>query len=287
MRIFHAEFEPEETCKVIEKSRVSWFFITPDVINVFNKARVFKRYGLESLKLIQTGGSKISRDIFESFQVDLPRVTVLQGYATMQTEKRKRVDSAGFVIDHARVKIVDTETTGAALWPNETGELYCESPTMMPGYPRNPEAKSELIDSESWIRSGDKAYYDEAAGEVFAVERLKQVMKFRAYHISPHGNRASSAARPSGRNGSGCVAPVPHELDGERAMAFVTRVASAAAAGSVGQEVTEEELIQLSATLGESKKLRGRSAVRSRRCSGKIARGELITMAKSLPPPSS
>ena len=50
------------------------------MINVFNKSGVFKKYGLESLKLIQTGGSKINRDIFDEFQNDIPNTKVIQGY---------------------------------------------------------------------------------------------------------------------------------------------------------------------------------------------------------------
>lgn len=71
----------------------------------------------------------------------------LGGTATMQNEKRKRVDSGGFVIEHVSVKIVDP-ITGEALGPNKPGELYCKSPTMMLGYYKDPVATDETIDME-------------------------------------------------------------------------------------------------------------------------------------------
>ncbi|XP_003426690.1 4-coumarate--CoA ligase 1 [Nasonia vitripennis] len=280
-RILHAKFDPEETCRVIEKHKITWIFITTDMINVFNKSEVFKKHKVESLKLIQTGGSKINREVFEEFQNSIPHTLILQGYgmcelggtATMQTEKRKRVDSGGFVIEHVQVKMVDL-TTGEALGPNQSGELYCKSPTMMLGYYRNPEATKETIDEDGWIHSGDKAYYDED-GEVFIVERLKQVMKFRAYHISPSEIEAVLLSHPAVMEVA--VVPLPHELDGERPMAFVAK--------APGSEVTEDELIELSATLGEYKKLWGGVKFLEElphTPSGKIAKVELIEMAKAL-----
>lgn len=71
----------------------------------------------------------------------------LGGTATMQNEKRKRVESGGFVIDYVQVKIVDLKT-GEALGPNQSGELYCKSPTMMLGYYKNPAATKETVDEE-------------------------------------------------------------------------------------------------------------------------------------------
>ncbi|XP_058797692.1 uncharacterized protein LOC131667933 [Phymastichus coffea] len=280
-RIFHAKFDPEETCKVIMKHKISWLFITTDMINVLNKADVFKKYDLPSLKLIQTGGSKINREVFEKFQNSLPNTLVIQGYgmcelggtATMQNEKRKRVDSSGFVIEHVQVKMVDL-VTGEALGPNQPGELYCKSPTMMLGYYKNPEATKETIDEEGWIHSGDKAYYDEN-GEVFIVERLKQVMKFRAYHISPSEIEEVLLSHPAVMEVA--VVPMPHELDGERPVAFVVKAQNS--------EVTEEELIALSATLGEYKKLWAGVKFLDKlphTPSAKIARVELIEMAKAL-----
>ena len=65
----------------------------------------------------------------------------------MQNEKCKRVDSGGFVIEHVQVKMVDL-TTGEALGPNQSGELYCKSPTMMLGYYKNSQATKETIDDE-------------------------------------------------------------------------------------------------------------------------------------------
>lgn len=82
----------------------------------------------------------------------------LGGTATMQNENRKRVDSAGFVVEHVQVKVVDL-TSREALGPNKSGELYCKSPTMMLGYYKDPVATEDTIDKDGENQSFFKHWY--------------------------------------------------------------------------------------------------------------------------------
>ena len=66
-------------------TKVSWLFLTPDLMYVFNKSKLLKNRELESLKLIQFGGSKINRELCEEFQADLPNTLVIQGYGKIIT----------------------------------------------------------------------------------------------------------------------------------------------------------------------------------------------------------
>lgn len=48
----------------------------------------------------------------------------------------------------------------------------------------DPEATSATIDEEGWLHTGDIGYVDED-DEIFIVDRLKEVIKFKGFQASP------------------------------------------------------------------------------------------------------
>ncbi|XP_014225792.1 4-coumarate--CoA ligase 1-like [Trichogramma pretiosum] len=279
-RVVHANFDPEETCKVIEKYNVNWFFIPPSLITYWCKSNVLSKYKMQSLKSLMTGGAKLSKEIIVSLKRDLqPHVQFSQGYgmteiggiASIQSQSCQSIESVGFVAPNMQIKIIDIDTA-EILGPNQQGELCIKTPTVMIGYYKNAAATKEAIDEQGWIHTGDKAYFSNL-GEIFIVDRLKEVMKFRGHHVSP--SEIEQVLNAHDGVIEAAVVPVPHELDLERPMAFVKKVP--------GSKVTEEELIQLSSTLGETKKLWGGVVFVDElpyTASGKLSRKDLKEMAK-------
>lgn len=72
-------------------------------------------------------------------------MTEICGLVTLQTEKREKIDSVGFIVSNSELKIVDLDN-GKALGPNEPGEVYIKSPNLMTCYYKNPRATKETID---------------------------------------------------------------------------------------------------------------------------------------------
>lgn len=75
-----------------------------------------------------------------------------------------------------------------------------------------------------WLHTGDKGYYKDN-GEVFIIDRLKEVLKFRGHHVSPFEIEEILVNHPGVMEVA--VVAVPHEMDLERPMAFVTKVLGA------------------------------------------------------------
>lgn len=52
------------------------------------------------------------------------------------------------------------------------------------------------MDEEGWLHTGDIGYVDEE-DEVFIVERLKELIKYKGFHVAPAELEALLIAHPS------------------------------------------------------------------------------------------
>ena len=52
------------------------------------------------------------------------------------------------------------------------------------GYLNDPEATAVTIDKDGWLHTGDIGFVDDD-DEVFIVDRLKELIKFKGYQVAP------------------------------------------------------------------------------------------------------
>ncbi|PIN20529.1 4-coumarate--CoA ligase [Handroanthus impetiginosus] len=140
--------------------------------------------------------------------------------------------SCGTVIRNARLKIVDP-LTGASLPRNQTGEICIKGGAVMKGYFNDPEATKRTIDKGGWLHSGDIGYVDDD-DEVFIVDRLKELIKYKGFHVAPAELEALLIAHPSVSDAA--VVSMKDEAAGEVPVAFVVR--------ANGSNISEEEIKQ-------------------------------------------
>jgi len=118
-------------------------------------------------------------------------------------------------------------------------------------------------------------YFDED-GELFIIDRIKELIKYRGYQISPGEVEGVLMSHPAVMEAA--VIGVPHAGDDEHPVAYVTKMP--------GAKVTEQELIDLVAnSMMDQYKLRAGVIFLDAfpyTGSGKIVRKELKTMAKKL-----
>ncbi|XP_071639660.1 luciferin 4-monooxygenase-like [Temnothorax longispinosus] len=278
--ILYPEFDEEMTCQLIEKYKAGLVFLSSSMLNRFLKAGYVKKYSLLSLETIVYGGATTKSKVKEELKRILPHVQILQcygmtetGLTTMQLPNHKN-GSCGTVAKNVQIKIVDPEN-GKVLGPNQSGELWIKSSNIMTGYYRNPEATKSTIDEEGWLHSGDIGYFDND-GELFIVDRLKELIKYRGYQIPPGEIEDVLMLHPAVLEVA--VIGVPHELDDEHPLAFVTKRPNV--------KVTEQELIDFVAeNMMDHFKLRAGVIFLDAfpyTGSGKIARKDLKEIAKKL-----
>lgn len=101
--------------------------------------------------------------------------------------------SSGRLCGSVEARIIDEHGNDTA----SAGELLLKTPTMMKGYFRDPLATMSTIDKEGWLHTGDIAYFSKRTGELFIVDRLKDMIKYKGWSISPAELEAVLNSHPS------------------------------------------------------------------------------------------
>ncbi|CAN7059093.1 unnamed protein product [Brassica oleracea var. botrytis] len=151
-----------------------------------------EKYRATTLVLIRWR-SPLSKEITEFFLEKYPTVDIFQGYAltesnssgasTDSVEESKRHGAVGLLSSGVEARIVDPDT-GRIMGVNQTGELWLKGPAITKGYIIRCQATKETINSEGWLKTGDLCCIDDE-GFVFILDRLKELIKYKAYQVPP------------------------------------------------------------------------------------------------------
>jgi acyl-CoA synthetase (AMP-forming)/AMP-acid ligase II len=156
----------------------------------------------------------------------LPGAVIRLGYgltettATVTAPDRERAVTPGSVgrpMPGTELRVIDPES-GADLGPGEPGELFVRGPQTMAGYLHRPDATAAMIDADGWLRTGDLVVVDEE-GQVFIVDRLKELIKVNAFQVAPAELEAVLAAHPAVADAA--VIARPDAVTGEAPIAAV------------------------------------------------------------------
>ena len=102
--------------------------------------------------------------------------------------------SVGPLIPATEARLVDPES-GEDVAEGEEGELWIRGPQMMRGYLEKPEETADTITDDGWLRTGDIARFD-ADGNVYIVDRLKELIKYKGYQVPPAELEAVLVSHP-------------------------------------------------------------------------------------------
>lgn len=64
------------------------------------------------------------------------------------------------------------------------------------GYLNDPEATERTIDREGWLHTGDIGFIDDD-NELFIVDRLKELIKYKGFQVAPAELEALLIAHPN------------------------------------------------------------------------------------------
>ncbi|MEE9242636.1 MAG: AMP-binding protein, partial [Mycobacterium sp.] len=283
------KFDLAEFLGNIAEHKCTIAFIAPPVAVALAKHPLVDSYDLSSLNVVMSGAAPLDAELGLAVAERLG-CKVVQGYGMSELSPvshitpfdggrlNMRVDappsSVGWTVSNAASKIIDPDSGDEIDFPTEglskTGELWFKGPNVMAGYLNNDEATRATVDDNGWLHTGDLAQVD-AAGCVYIVDRLKELIKYKGYQVPPAELEAVLLSHP--QIADAAVVGVP-DADGEEVpKAFVVKLTSPDVA-----ELTEAEVMAFVAgQVAPYKKVRQVEFIEAipKSASGKILRKDL------------
>jgi acyl-CoA synthetase (AMP-forming)/AMP-acid ligase II len=209
----------------LQEHRITQTVVVPPIVLAMAKHPAVDQYDLSSLEWIGCGAAPLGPELQQA-AADRIGCPVGQGYG--MTEATAGITlwpaatpvvpgSSGRLLPGIRARITDPGT-GADRSPGETGELWVRTPAVMTGYLANPGATAATIDEDGWLHTGDIARFD-AAGNLFIVDRVKELIKVKGFQVAPAELEAILRSHPAVADAA--VVGVPDERAGERPKAYV------------------------------------------------------------------
>ncbi len=260
--------------QAIQDYRITSAFLTPPVVVELTKDAAIRDYDLSSLRSILCAAAPLGADV-EKACAERLGCMVKQGFGMTEatgpitTSPNEAASikrgSVGQCVPSSECKVVDP-VSGEELGPNLPGEVLVRGPQVMKGYLNQPAATAATIEPDGWLHTGDIGYADQD-GFFYIVDRLKEVIKYKAYQVAPAELEAILLGHPAVADAA--VIPSPDEEAGEIPKAFVVLKSDATA---------DELMAYVSERVAPYKKIRRMDFVTAipKSASGKILRRVLV-----------
>jgi acyl-CoA synthetase (AMP-forming)/AMP-acid ligase II len=219
-------FELREFLRVIQDYRITRAFVVPPIVLALAKHPLVDEFDLSSLDLINSGGAPLSAEVEVACAKRLG-CRIKQGYGLTETTSvthfvpdqlaGQMPGEVGPLAPNTECRIVDVATAEDAP-ADEPGELCIRGPQVMKGYLNNPQATAVTIDPDGWLHTGDIARIEEN-GSLRIVDRIKELIKYKAYQVAPAELEALLLTHPAIADAA--VIGIPDEQAGEVPKAFV------------------------------------------------------------------
>lgn len=207
-------FQLEAMCAAVETRKVTYLHMAPPVAVMLAKAGVVDKYraGFQGVVAGVTGGAPLGHDVIVAVHTRLG-FRIRMGYGLSETcstslqrgtsQEAMHAGAGDSGSPHWGVELMvaadgqefKAKTKAAKL--NSPGEILVRAPCLLSAYlpiggiaskqqiqPPDMSITSEALTPDGWFRTGDVGYLD-ARGAVWITDRLKELIKVRAYQVAP------------------------------------------------------------------------------------------------------
>ena len=185
----------------IERYRVTFTIVTPPMIGALAGHPAVERHDLSSLRAVCCTAAPLSAGI-QTAAARRVGATIFQCYAMTESvgpivlgpTRDPHPGSSGKVAPGVEVRIIDP-ASGGDVQAGVSGEVWFRSPMAMRGYHNDAGATAGMITADGWMRTGDLGRFD-ADGNLFIIDRLKELIKVNGAQVAPAELEAVIAAYP-------------------------------------------------------------------------------------------
>ncbi|PWZ00057.1 acetyl-CoA synthetase-like protein [Testicularia cyperi] len=194
-------------CEKIQQYQATAALVVPPVLLQLAKSPVPAKYNMASLKCVQCGAAPLSAELFELLETRYPGMAVLNGYGLTESlpsvicsgpkELPNSKGAAGRIAPGVEVRLVseDGHDVGQDQGRDgNPGEVWLRGPTIMKGYLDNESATRDAFTEDGWFKTGDVAIMKNT--EIFIVDRIKDLIKFKGFQVSPAELEAVITSHP-------------------------------------------------------------------------------------------
>jgi acyl-CoA synthetase (AMP-forming)/AMP-acid ligase II len=184
--------QPETFLDALQDHRVTRVFLAPPLVKLLATLPLVDHYDLSALQTVVSAAAPLTASAERACGERLGCL-VAQAYGLTEASgpvmhnpldpARARPGSVGVLVPGTACMVLDPET-GDERGPDQAGELWVRGPQVMRGYLGEPEATAQALSADGWLRTGDLGYAD-ADGYFYILDRLKDMIKYRGYQVSP------------------------------------------------------------------------------------------------------
>ncbi|TFY79307.1 hypothetical protein EWM64_g4705 [Hericium alpestre] len=236
------KFEHVKFLESVVKYRITHLYVVPPQIVLLCKHPATAKFDLSHVRWLLCGAAPLSAELTEEVLKVLPNAAIGQGYGMFllaafrlgdtdddsgmtetsttltlfpPSQKVGVAGSAGQMLPGMKFRVVKED--GSLAKVGEQGELVVSGPSMALRYTNDEKATKETF-INGWVRTGDEVIIDEN-GEVFIVDRLKELLKVRGFQVAPAELEGHILRHPDVADI--CVVGILDEYSGEIPLAFV------------------------------------------------------------------
>ena len=168
--VYDGRFSADKVIELIQKFSVtSWGGAVPTALKRLLDEAEAKNLNLESVLVVGGGGAPMPPELIERTKGVFPNSEYSFGYGYGLTESgaitiinwgetlKAEPSSPGQSMPSIKIELRDEEGKKVTADSVE-GEIYVQSPSVMLGYYKNPEASAATLTSDRWLRTGDWGY---------------------------------------------------------------------------------------------------------------------------------